>query len=115
MAIEIKFTKLIEAGQPKVQIDRVQALKLSDLPQDYTHKGDHCFLGIDRGENALIVDNKNDVTLAYLREGDVVGAKYFYDALDLIRKCGKRLMKINKKLKKENKNWNEGKTQKIKI
>jgi len=119
MSIEIKFTKLIEAGQPKVKIDKVKALKLIDLPNDYIHKGNHCFLSIDKGatftKNTIVVDDKKDRTLVYLREGDIIEAEYFYYTLKLIKKCGKRLMKVNKKLKKENKNWNEGKTQKIKI
>ena len=50
-----------------------------------------------------------------LSEGAIVEADYFYKTLKLIRKCGKRLMKINKKIRKRSKSWKDGETEKIKI
>ena len=127
MSIEIKFTKLIETGQPKVQIDKIKALPIDRLPKEYFRKGYYCYQGvverftennkrtIFKGNCLRIYNGKDLAPIKELREGDIMEAIHFYEALYLVRKCGKRLMKINKKLRKETQGWKDGETEKIKI
>ena len=116
MSIEIKCTKVIEAGRCKIRIDKIKALSLNRLPDEYL-RGLHCYMNTTPvfKKNYLMVDYADKSPIKELAEGDIVEVDYFYKTLKLIRKCGKRLMKINKKIRKRSKSWKDGETEKIKI
>lgn len=116
MAIEIHYEQFIENGEPKVKIDKLKALSKERLPELYFRdefsKGKFpvvCYwttLALNP-KSMLIIDKFTDkqFTKIIIQEGEILHKKDFEYYLSLVHEAGKRLMKINKKLRKENKSW----------
>ena len=126
MCIEIKYEKFVsEAGEPMVRINKVKALPISRLPDEYLNEYPLAYfesMPTGRKNNRETVDTlhvewvelPNNEYSQVIKVGDELDASEFTKLIKIAKKAGKRLMKINKKnRKKAKKGWKGQETLKI--
>ncbi len=96
--IVIKTEKIVDQGRQMYKVIRIKALNYNQLPSIYFTKGPYCY----KRDNELCIFNK-------VAMGVVEGCQYsktdMDDFIEIVKKCGDRLMKINQELKEANKDW----------
>jgi hypothetical protein len=93
MSIKITTKKVLKNGKKYREILNIQAIRYSKLPDMYTGHFPHCFL-LD-SSNTFIIEVDWTTRYAFSVGDTHVDEEYFQECLRIIRKCGKRLMKIN--------------------
>mgnify|MGYP000064119495 CR=1 FL=1 len=109
MCIELSYEKEIVNGEPCYRVTKVKALRKNVLPPSYLRKFPFCY---EENPNKLQIYAKDvrdedgaDALLGYIhvtvRKGDVLTERELKSIQKRIKKCGKRLARINKKNKKK--------------
>lgn len=106
MPIEIKTEKVVKGNRESRLVKGVKALGRSRLPDHYLMTYPHCFMG----NNAIIVKHTpvlpTNPATAIIKAGEVYSEDEFQRILDLVKRCGNRLMEINKELARLEAEWN---------
>jgi len=111
MSIEIEIEKIIVRGEQRIKILELKGLNIEDLPKRYK-EGE--YVSIARSKHYLFYSSNRERTVkgntrnwhgTYLEVGGVITRQFFEECLRNIRRCGEILVKVNKKLEEENKNW----------
>jgi len=111
MAIVIKTMKVVgKDGVPSRKILGVEALGRKDgLPKKYLCGAPRVLYSTFRRERLVIVPEKGDAWS--LPVGGVVDEETFQKSLDVIRRAGDRLHKINKEIERKREEFGHGKTE----
>jgi len=104
MSIKIKTEKIIDRGVQYYKIKSITALDFKSLPQEYTDNRPYAYYS-ERDKSLYIGPSESSRT-HYIQIGQQLHETTLNEKLDILKACGERLRKINKKLAKENKNWN---------
>jgi hypothetical protein len=96
MRLKIKVEKVIERGIPSYKILEIEALKRSELPDDYLNGDPYCYLQ----ENLVIGPARECLYM-----NGVYTLTDFNKKLSTLKECGERLGKINKNIKELRANW----------
>ena len=102
MCIDIQFEKVVKNSEPCVKITKAKALPKRRLPNEYLN-GYPCCVGSNQSGDRIEVwykDLVGDRHALQLVKGEIVSEKYFLRAFNRIKKCGKRLKRINDKNRK---------------
>ena len=116
MAITIRYKKVVKDGKKFVEILELGALPFEKLPSEYTdylvseNRPYLYFSETDccpkhsfqlRQKNDITDENKTRHKWSDLRIGDIVPIGEFNEYKKILRECGNRLQKINRKLREE--------------
>lgn len=119
MAIKINTEKIIVQGEKRYLIKKLNALTTDKLPKIYnaTRYGDgpYCSLVTNMHDKpeyivAFGANNKGKMICRTLTIGEHYDQATFFCALKLIHQAGRKLQRINAKLKKENADWHGQRT-----
>lgn len=95
MCINLHFEKVMENGEPCIKITEVKALPRTMLPRSYLQGRPCCIGSTQQGDRIEIWLEKQPPT--ELKKGGIILEEDFLNVFNQLRKCGKRLKKINKK------------------
>lgn len=108
--IVIKAEKIMgDNGSKKLKIVSIENVLGKDkLPIEYFKNSENCFYKSDMVENSIVLGLNNQIKeIKYNRVsvGDVLSEDSFINLIGYIKRCGKYLREINKKIEKEKNDW----------
>ena len=109
MRLRVSYKRIMQKGEPKIEIVAVHGLKKDELPTAYVTENPAVWLTQDGrrlwGHNGVI-----DVGV-----GDIISNDKFAEIVAFLKKCGDRLHRMNKEIKKIEKHWVDGKIRTLEI
>ena len=102
MSIKIEGKKVIYKDMKCVEITKIQALTENKLPIGYIQS--EKYWAVQTAEGSLKCSNGNG-KYSFLFLGTTHPMEHFIEIIENCREAGKRLERINKKLRLKNKNW----------
>ena len=105
MAIVLKIKKVLDRGEPHVKLLDVDLLSDIDLPKEYINGKPAVYKS---GSN-LVVRELNKCTQFYTIRDELIPWQRFQEIVEVCKQAGDRLHEINEKIRKEYKEFIEGK------
>lgn len=97
--ITIKTKRVVVEGEPMLEVTKIRALHLRQLPEEYIqgYPVAYASTGLDFVDQLHIDPGKNESAML-LREGHTYTLDYVHDFLTALYECGERLQRINKEI-----------------
>ncbi len=88
----------IEADRVRMyEIKDVQALKFSDLPEEYVNGIPRIHMSMSENELTLVFNENGKIQVVFIRNGDMISEYDYVSICEHIELAGDRLHKINHK------------------
>ena len=106
MVIVLKIKKVLDRGEPHVRLLDIDLLSEKELPKEYINGKPAVYKS---APNLLAVREPNKCTHFYAVGDELIPWERFREIIEVCKQAGDRLHDINKKIKKEYKEFIEGK------
>lgn len=100
MSIRIETEKIVVRGEQMRKIEKIDLLEKNELPALYTD-GE----SVHQDGDYIAYRTEDGMEYYFLGQGKTYTKDALLEKLKIIKRCGNRLMEINKALTKANANW----------
>ena len=103
--IKIEVEKVLSLRGKEYKIVSVEVIEYKDLPKEYLEGYPKAFKNYYGGIPTLQVFSTREDRELYVEQGETISQEKFHKIIEILKKCGERLHRINEERRKISATW----------